>query len=469
MLTKQRTLMAPADATPTKHFTCSLGDTGQHFGVPVPDSGVGNVDFFYRPYSLLFEEQTPNSGPRKTRHEFKAFEHYKVGRARSSSSVRGVLTTQTWSFYPHEFTLKEFHPRFGCEGYDGSSNSYYAPFGEPGFPIQGLPHLYEKRADGGFVPPPSNLDELTSMALRSMMPTIKAELSAINSIIELKDFKSLPRTINHVFDTANKFKLIKSKLTLRDALRAKSDGYLQAKFNLLPLLADISGVKTAIVRVERQMNDLVTRSRKVQNRHFVYNWTEYPDISNESSLGYFAYPQVPFGYNQTTACAMHRDVRYASSVFHAQIQYTFTYTAYQREHALVLGLLDSLGINLNPQIIWNAIPWSFVVDWLLGVGRWLKDHTSRLNMEPKVNIRQYCWSVRRERSVFTRVVQFPIGENGLFHGPSTDTLPTTKETSYRRGVGIPSTSLIESSGLSSQEFVLGAALVLSRKHKPKKR
>jgi hypothetical protein len=35
------------------------------------------------------------------------------------------------------------------------------------------------------------------------------------------------------------------------------------------------------------------------------------------------------------------------------------------------GLLDSLGFELNPRIIWDAIPFTFVLDWFFGVGSWL--------------------------------------------------------------------------------------------------
>jgi hypothetical protein len=33
------------------------------------------------------------------------------------------------------------------------------------------------------------------------------------------------------------------------------------------------------------------------------------------------------------------------------------------------GALDSLGFELNPGIIWDAIPFSFVVDWFVNVGK----------------------------------------------------------------------------------------------------
>lgn len=35
------------------------------------------------------------------------------------------------------------------------------------------------------------------------------------------------------------------------------------------------------------------------------------------------------------------------------------------------GLLDSLGFELNPNIIWDAVPFTFVIDWFFDVGSWL--------------------------------------------------------------------------------------------------
>jgi hypothetical protein len=35
------------------------------------------------------------------------------------------------------------------------------------------------------------------------------------------------------------------------------------------------------------------------------------------------------------------------------------------------GVLDSLGFELNPRILWDAIPFSFVADWFVGVGNFL--------------------------------------------------------------------------------------------------
>lgn len=38
---------------------------------------------------------------------------------------------------------------------------------------------------------------------------------------------------------------------------------------------------------------------------------------------------------------------------------------------ILRGLLDSLGFELNPRIIYDNIPFTFVLDWFFGVGSWL--------------------------------------------------------------------------------------------------
>jgi hypothetical protein len=43
-------------------------------------------------------------------------------------------------------------------------------------------------------------------------------------------------------------------------------------------------------------------------------------------------------------------------------------TAMSDLEKMLRGALDSLGFELNPNIIWDAIPFSFVVDWFFDVG-----------------------------------------------------------------------------------------------------
>jgi hypothetical protein len=416
-------------------------------------------------YVTYEEEMTPNSG--RPRNVWKNFEHRKAFRPNQTSSLVNGFCAGLGDFYPNDWRSYQSHPRFGIGGYS-TSDGGVGPFGEPGLPLTGLPDFVVRRPDGGFIPSPANYADLENMAMRTMMPGIKAELSIINSLIELKDFKTLPATLNSIAGLA-----LKAKTTLRKYFKTGADGYLQLKFNILPLLSDISGIHTALSRTERRINDLVTRSGRVQRRHFVYNWSEFTDTDIEyNDSAYWPLPYhngiVSFQY---ISYNMSRRAVHKPSSFHAMIEYNYNFTQYQLEHAQVLGLLDALGANLNPQIIWNAIPWSFVVDWVISVGRFL-DNFKVANMEPKINILRYLWSIKRERLVYTE--RLANNQPAVF-GPQPPPyfqktpLPVVVETAFRRHVTLPSTSSILLSGVSSTEFTLGAALVIARSKRSRNR
>lgn len=67
--------------------------------------------------------------------------------------------------------------------------------------------------------------------------------------------------------------------------------------------------------------------------------------------------------------------------------------------------LDVLGINANPAVIWNAIPFSFVIDWFVNVGGFLE----RLrvdNIRAATTVTKFCVSARFERNFITGVLPY---------------------------------------------------------------
>ena len=346
-----------------------------------------------------------------------------------------------------------------------------------GLPINGLPFFFIERSDGGFVPPPEDLESMTSFAIKAMMPKIKAELSLINSVIELKDFLTFRSTIESVKDTiVNLFKKGFNRQTLAETFRTKADVYLQYKFNISPLLSDISGIYRSLANTERRINDFITRSGRVRTSHYSRFLTESNDDDSDTFVG--SWDQVSYKWPEGPSAGtfpflsrldLTRFVKTEPASFHVQVQYNYNYTGYQVEHARILALLDALGVNLNPAIIWNAIPWSFVVDWVIGVGRYL-DSLKVGAMDPKINILRCLWSIKRKRRILlsgsmTNSVRFSFPDRTP---PASLVLPTIEETAYRRSPFNVSGSLLEASGLTPTEFSLGAALVISRRRRPKR-
>lgn len=434
-------------------FSCNQGDDSSHS--PPHPTCTAKYPAYVRETQII----TPNSG--SDRKSWKDFENYRVFRVKPSAYGGEVPIQINGESYLHWDVAKGRNARCGCTGFSGVGNEIF-PLGEPGFPVAGLPAFRVDRPDNGFVPVPSNLNDLERRAMVAMLPGIKAELSLINSLVELKDFSSLPRTLSNATNLVSR-SLSGGGVRLREILRGGADGYLQAKFNILPLLSDITGLNRALSRTERRINDLVTRAGRPQRRHFAYTWKEFDDRDDESE-GYYVLRSGDMPFQQISACHLSRKAVHSPSIFHAEVEYCYNFTQYQREHAHMLGLLDAVGVNFNPAIIWNALPWSFVVDWVINVSKWL-DQFKVQHMEPQINIRRYLWSIKRKREVYTwkHSAPFDIRVPGFPNG-TTLPLPTVFESAYRRSVsGFPGVSSITSSGLNSNEFSLGAALVLARR------
>ncbi len=407
----------------------------------------------------LFEAYTPNSS--KDHKTWKAFEHFT---ARSHDQPHGSNTVLfTSDGRCSNYTLDESEIRDGGCFYN---SGIYGPYGQFN---TGLSSWYVPRSDGGFIPPPANLEELKNASLKAMIPKVKADLQALVSLYELKDLLSIKGTIKHIRWWASsipKLKALGRKPLVHATARMGSDAYLQGMFNVKPLVQDICGIYHAITTYQKRLNDLISRSGKVQVSRFACNLNEQlgtvyernpsPQLVLYKGAGTWEY--APGFYINDRSVTTH------SAVFRAHMQFRYYYSAFQVENQKILGLLDAFGVNLNPRILWQVIPWSFVIDWVLGVGRWLEQFEVK-NMEPRINVLQYCWSVKKMRSIGTRCIYTASRYYGQSskHPPSYIDLPQVDETSYRRGIDPPTGNSFTTSGLSPTELSLGAALLISRR------
>jgi hypothetical protein len=407
------------------------------------------------PFQESYERRSANeTGPKS---KWKSFQHYK----RSVDLSTGSLGT-----CPITFDAGNSQSYLNTGEVSGKFALCTSLFGERGKFDKDLPVFVNLSEPANFVAGPPHRTELINMAFKAMFPAVKKELSLINSIIELKDMKTLKGSIKHLLSLPSLIKTLNKPGTLRQILRAASDNYLQTKFNIQPLISDIRGIYRALANSEKRINELIARSGRVRTSHY----TRPLVIDGTNS-----YQKIDVNFNMDTPqgnvdiAAPHlfgweeRIVVNTTPVFHAEMQYNYNYTAYQLEHARVLALLDALGVNFNPQIIWNAIPWSFVVDWVVDVGQWL-DQFKVANMEPKINITQFLWSYKQERTIYVTsslscaahyVYDYKYGPANVVHPPIT-------ERSYTRVSGFGDIGSLTGSGLSPTEFSLGAALVLSR-------
>lgn len=391
-----------------------------------------------------------------TRKQWNDFEHHKVTMLdHKFDSQIPVISCQ---YLAGDSDYERFFVSSPLYGWDNG------PFGPPDNPFAGATALYEFKPDGHFVNVPSSISSYIGMSLRAMLPVIKANLSLVNSVIELKDFKTLPLTLKRLAEIPRK-----KNLPLRGVLRAAADAYLQREFNLAPLFSDIIGIQDALKHTRDKVNKLLNQEGQVLVHHYNGTLSGYKD-SDETSGVYGPYDfkltnqcgQSPVNGKTIGKCQMHRTVQYLKRQFHAQIQYSYRFSEFQRQHAQILGMLDALGVNLNPRIIWNAIPWSFVIDWVIGVGQWL-DQFKISNLEPVTVIHKYLYSVLISRqasvSITTNI------DTGGRQSPVTVPASLVTEEAFRRVCSIPTelTEALTASGFSFKEFSLASALVIGRR------
>lgn len=431
--------------------------TGVGFNDLNPNQIPGNLSvIFGSPEGSLeasFEEKSIQ--PRR-KHDWTSFEHYKRSTEYSYDSFPVVSTSFVSSdsgLAGHVFTHTD--PAYAWDP---------THYGYVGNPILGLPELY--RVTGtGIIPAPPGWGNLIGTALKEMLPQIRPGLSSLNSLYELKDFKSLPKTFKSIRSILANLPLLFSKFkkakTLKQLAAAIADANLQAQFNILPLRSDLKATWDAAAAVKKQLNKLLDREAQKNRRHYA------TDIS--SNFPYVSHQTEPFGfsgflygggvrYPNIWGSFRQRRIAQTRAQFHATIEYSYYYSQFQRENALLLAQLDYFGVNFNPAILWNALKWTFVVDWFISVSRYF-DQFKVSNLKPLTVIHNFAASVNYDRT--TTLFKEKVASGHSYGGQVK--VCTCIESSYRRDSGIVDLYVpLTGSGLNLKEFVLSTSLAFSR-------
>lgn len=405
---------------------------------------------------------------------FQPFQHYKMRMASASSPTA----------YGHRFYAPDqddwgqlYHlgkvPTFWMVSVDGAGPN----------PLSGLPEfvstpMYTAGEVGqyDFIPLPENIGNLIDDGWRSISPKVRDELSTINSLYELKDFAETVRLVRRVssklvspsrlkhlreaYEGLRTFAKAKGnrKRQARAVIQRLAGSFLQWKFAIQPLISDVQAVHRALVEFEKRVKRNLINANKERRGHYTLFLNE-ADAYEQRIDTYQAFhgPDV-------TSVQLVRDVYTSPTKFHMMMDYTYVYPSWQVEYAQLLGLLDALGIQLNPlEIVWNALPFTFIIDWVARVGDFLGRFGGR-NMKPTLKVRQLCWSVSRKRDVAWRVLRQSANypPNTAVFSPTWSLLPACSETAFRRGTTERGAISIVTSGVSLNEFTLASALLISR-------
>jgi len=336
-------------------------------------------------------------------------------------------------------------------------------------PVEGLEVWFDEDSDtGDYIALPEGLDELVSQSLSRLIPRIQTQVQLLNTLLELKDIVLLKRTINRIRTLGHEVTRKGLVGTLRDVARSAADVFLSYKFGIEPLIGDIQGIHKALVdslgRLRRMMQlDGIPQVRRYRRDLREDKGTGYSThsvaqgaLEFEPELAYFGQNSIDLRVH-VSAVDLYRSVSLIKDEFCAQLRFVARWTELQHRYAEQLGLIDALGLSWNPKHIWDAIPFSFIVDWVAKVGDFL-DNYRKGALDPVLDVIDYSWSISREREIKLdakvdgRVVSYPV----------------FRESVYRRQPLEPDKHALVMSSLSSNEVRLASALVIAQRKKLRK-
>jgi hypothetical protein len=217
-----------------------------------------------------------------------------------------------------------------------------------------------------WVIPQEELEVLAAKALRTMRPRISdlsEGISLVNFIAEMRDIKSM-------------FKLWSSKL--RGGLLSKmsknvSGGVLNWSLGWKPFLGDLKKLDGLFRRVQDKID--------IWNRHADEGviHTRHANMSSELEEHNYS-TRDDHLHRQYSNSIVGDPVRADYRIVENQIVEIFFHMYYKpiriESNASIydtLGIaLDAVGAGQGASIVWEAVPFSFVIDWFWGVGDFLE-------------------------------------------------------------------------------------------------
>lgn len=262
-----------------------------------------------------------------------------------------------------------------------------------------------------------------SRAYEAMLPSLAGKVSLTNFLFELTDVKLLLR----LFTSSS------------GILKRISEGHLSWSFGVKPMISDIQEIWSSLFNFEKRIKDFLGRRGEPQKRRY----TEESDDGEDTS--------------QTTWGAVSRTARWAYAYRHkrvATMSYVYDCPDIISVADKLRALRDMLGLRLTPSVVWEAIPFSFVVDWVFSVQDFLRSREDNL-IVPDVIITDY--SISCKLSFFSTATLQMSGFSG--------TVSNFTGHWYQRRRAIPNTSgePLTFGGLTTNQLALSFSLLNVRR------
>jgi hypothetical protein len=216
------------------------------------------------------------------------------------------------------------------------------------------------------------------------------------SIAELKDFPSMIKHAADFFKRAGNFVGSPSRKTVGDLLRSSRSGnlhsggdYLAAVFGWLPFLRDLQTVLNYRENLDRKLAYMQKRNRsKVRRRMTLHDSTKVELIGKFNAPSVSSLAPVVRQELYAVGSGGSNDPLIVTRYWRKRIWYEAVYAFYvpeaefnEKPNFLGLTTLESklLGLQLNAALIYQAMPWSWLIDWFTNAGDVIENISNRAN------------------------------------------------------------------------------------------
>lgn len=222
-------------------------------------------------------------------------------------------------------------------------------------------------------------------AWKTMQPRIEGEMQLMNFLLELSDVRKL---LSHALEILGKLRWYRFKYRLSRRRKCRLDPTLPVanlglEWNLAitPLISDLTQMWDQLAQQVSSLQDqFINDGKELQTRYYDEILFEKRDGSYGTSSGYWKW----YGIEEKT-------------LFHATLDFKYTY---KRRSLLDFGK-RYWNLNLTPEVIWNKIPFSFVLDYFSKIG----DAIHFMAKDPNLNMEtlEYGESLKSWRTSGTHV------------------------------------------------------------------